>query len=153
MKRSKTSTSLGMSEKLIWWKKSLCKVPGPQKYQDKHDPLRRWFIVYLSLLVSWSYNDYCQRGCPFLWQSWHCWVQIKGKSDFLVSERVVGWGRGRIFPSMSLFSLFQVCQGRELSTRTFKQKWCTLSEKVFIVVWSRERQPLLRNHPGFLRFP
>lgn len=152
MKRSKTSTSLIMSEKLIWWKKSLCKVPGPQKYQDKYDPLRRWFIVYLSLLVSWSYNDYCQRGCPFLWQSWHCWVQIKGKSDFLVSERVVGMGEGQNLSfHISLLTISSL--SRKLSTRTFKQKWCTCNEKVLIVVWSRERQPLLRNHPCFLRFP
>ena len=38
MKRSKTSTSLGMSEKLVWWRKSFCKVPGPQKYQDRDFP-------------------------------------------------------------------------------------------------------------------
>ena len=152
MKRSKTSTSLIMSEKLIWWKRSLCKVPGPQKYQDKYDPLRRWFIVYLSLLVSWSCNDYCQRGCPFLWQSWHCWVQIKGKSDFLVSERVVGMGEGQNL-SFHISFLTISSLSRKLSTRTFKQKWCTRNEKVLIVVWSRERQPLLRNHPCFLRFP
>ena len=152
MKRSKTSTSLGMSEKLIWWRKSFCKVPGPQKYQDKYDPLRRWLIVYLSLLVSWSYNDYCQRGCPFLWQSWHRWVQIKGKSDFLVFERVVGMGEGHIFPPISFFLPFWVCQGNSAPGH-LNQDDAHSKGKFKLFEWSRVEQSLLRNYPSPFRFP
>lgn len=149
MKGSQTSTSMGISEKLVRWKKSFCKVPGPQKYEDKFDPLRRWLIVYLSLLVSWSYNDYCQQGRPFLWQSWHCWVQIKGKSDFLVSERVAEMGEGQNL-SFQIFLLTRVRQGDS----KFTQRWGTLNEDVFIVEWSSQREPLLRNYPcsfGFFK--
>lgn len=131
-KEPQTSTSLDTSEKLGWWRKSFCKRPGPQKYQDKSDPLRRWLIVYLSLLVSWSYNDYCQQGCPFLWQSWHCWVQIKGKSDFLASERGMGMGEG--WNLSFLIFLFTVSSlSRRLSSRKFKQRRCTLNGEVFTV--------------------
>lgn len=129
-KESQTSTSLGISEKLGWWRKSFRKRPGPQKHGDKFDPLRRWLIVYLSLLVSWSYNDYCQQGCPFLWQSWHCWVQIKGKSDFLASERGMGMGEGwNLFFLIFLFAVSSL--SRRLSSRKFKQRRCTQNGEVF----------------------
>lgn len=135
MKGSQRSIALGISEKLIWWRKSLCKVPGPQKYKDKFDPLRRWLIVYLSLLVSWSFNDCCQQECPFLSQSWHCWVQIKAKSDFLVSERVVVVGEGQDL-SFCIFLLTVLSLSRKLSTRKLKQRWCRLNEGVSIAEWS-----------------
>lgn len=136
----------GIHQKQVWWRKSVCKVRGPQKYQDKFDPLRRWLIVYLSLLVSWSYNDYCQQGCPFLWQSWHCWVQIKGKSDFLVSERVaeVGEGQNLSFP-ISLLTVLSL--SRRLTLENLNRvdaHWMGKFSLCSKVVWD--------NYPGFSSF-